>query len=181
MKALSNLTSDTKPIKGPVLRAISRWTEPGPREAVPCLAAGQSDDLFAGAHWLLFSCVKDASCAIWGIRKEGAYPAKSKLRHRQAPMDRRNAHPRGVVRHDGPSSERPPKDEGEAFSTTSLGYSEAERRYTSETRRAPTRRPTRGEAVARGLRKTPGRASYQQLARSSRCNGLARVSERKSQ
>lgn len=55
MKALSNLTSDTKPIKGPVPREISQWTEPGPWEAIACLAAGQSDYLAKGAKWLPFS------------------------------------------------------------------------------------------------------------------------------
>lgn len=30
---------------------ISRWTTPGPREAVPCLAAGQTSDLREGA-WI---------------------------------------------------------------------------------------------------------------------------------
>jgi hypothetical protein len=35
---------------------ISRWTALGPREAVPCLAAGQIDDLGKGAiGWLPFS------------------------------------------------------------------------------------------------------------------------------
>jgi hypothetical protein len=34
---------------------ISRWTTPGPREAVPCPAAGCSDDLSEGANRLPFS------------------------------------------------------------------------------------------------------------------------------